>query len=154
MAEGRGPFAHGAWVGDDLDHQLAITEAGQYDIVEDVPIQKRSGVLTATPGHYARKVRPGTTRAVHGYSLAMGTDTPRHAGRTLADRGVIRLTFDVPVEDAQMLEETASRSRFNKVTTFIRAIRLLAELDAHQRTGGEILLRSHDGQTTERLRIL
>lgn len=67
---------------------------------------------------------------------------------------MVRLTFDVPADDARALEQTAAESGFNKVTTFIRAIRLLAELDRHQRAGGEVLLRSADGSTTERLRIL
>lgn len=84
----------------------------------------------------------------------MATETIHRAGRSLADRGLARLNFDVPVADANLFEDVARKSGFNKVTTFIRAVRLLADLDAHQRAGGEVLLRSADGETTERLRIL
>lgn len=97
---------------------------------------------------------PVVTRVAPGYRLGMATETLRRAGRSLADRGLVRLTFDVPADDARLLEQTAAASGFNKITTFIRAIRLLAELDKHQRAGGEVLLRSSDGSATERLRIL
>lgn len=93
------------------------------------------------------------------------TTTARHVARhqeaakpasgrpSLADRGLVRATFDIPREEADLLEETAKVSRFNKTTTFIRALRLLAELDRHARDGGQIILVAADG-TKERLRIL
>ena len=83
----------------------------------------------------------------------MATDTIKRTARSLAERGLVRLSVDLPVDDANRLEEVSRRSGYNKVTTLMRAIRLLADLDAHERAGGEVTLTNADG-SKERLRLL
>jgi hypothetical protein len=80
----------------------------------------------------------------------MATDTMKRAVRTLAEQGKVRLTFDVPVEDANLLAETAERTGYNKVTTFMRAIRILHDLEKAIREGGQVIIQHADG-TKERL---
>jgi len=82
--------------------------------------------------------------------MGMATDTARAAGSTLASRDRVRLTFDVPTEDANALAELARRTGYNKVTTVLRALRVLADLDQVIRDGGSVVLEHADG-TRERL---
>ena len=76
-----------------------------------------------------------------------------HRGRTLAERGLARLTVDLPHDAVEQLAETSLVSGYNKTTTLMRAIRLLADLTRHVRAGGEVLLVAADG-SKERLRLL
>ena len=98
-------------------------------------------------------MEPVDTLVIPGYPQGMATETIKRAARSLAERGLVRLSVDLPVEDANRLEEVSRRSGYNKVTTLMRAIRLLADLDAHERGGGEVILTGTDG-TRERLRLL
>jgi len=99
-------------------------------------------------GHDTRN--RGDTRVTHGYRMGMPTDTARTAGSTLASRDRVRLTFDVPTEDANALAVLARRTGYNKVTTLLRALRVLADLDQVIRDGGSVVLEHADG-TRERL---
>lgn len=80
----------------------------------------------------------------------MATHTLSRAAKSLADRGLVRLTLDIPVDDANKLAETAARTGYNKTTTLMRAIRLLFDLERVVRDGGQITLTLRDG-TKERL---
>jgi hypothetical protein len=63
-----------------------------------------------------------------------------------------RLTADLPAQDADTLARIAQFTGFNKVTTLIRAIRVLAELVRAESKGGEVMIKYPDG-TRERLII-
>src|SRR4051794_12398682 len=63
-----------------------------------------------------------------------------------------RLTADLPDQDADTLAEVARETGFNKVTTLIRAIRVLAELVRAENDGGELTIKYADGRR-ERLII-
>lgn len=71
----------------------------------------------------------------------------------MAERGLTRLTVDLPSDATEQLAKTAAESGYNKTTTLMRAIRLLADLTRHVRANGEILLVAEDG-SKERLRLL
>lgn len=70
--------------------------------------------------------------------------------RSLEERGLVRLTLDVPADDANKLVETADRTGYNKTTTVMRAIRLLFDLERVVRDGGQVTLTHADG-TKERI---
>ncbi len=81
----------------------------------------------------------------------MATETIKGgAVRSLKERGMARLTFDVPVKDANRLAELSDLTGYNKVTTFLRAIRVLFDLETAARAGATITITQKDG-TKERL---
>ena len=51
-------------------------------------------------------------------------------------RDTRRLTADLPTADSDLLAETARLTGFNKVTTLVRAIRVLADPRASSATAG------------------
>lgn len=67
-------------------------------------------------------------------------------------RQTTRLTADLPDHDADTLAEVAQETGFNKVTTLVRAIRVLAELVKAERDGGQLIIKYPDGRR-ERLII-
>ena len=69
-----------------------------------------------------------------------------------ARRRTTRLTADLPARDAATLAEVADETGFNKVTTLVRAIRVLAELVRAENAGGELTIKYADGRR-ERLII-
>lgn len=62
----------------------------------------------------------------------------------------VRLSVDLPAGDAATLVDVARETGFNKTSTLVRAIRLLADLQRTVRDGGEVILTHADG-TRERL---
>lgn len=96
------------------------------------------------------------TRASH--DLEQGSGTPAQAPRLEpgaangARRKTTRLTADLPARDAATLAEVADETGFNKVTTLVRAIRVLAELVRAESAGGELTIKYADGRR-ERLII-
>ena len=93
-------------------------------------------VMSAQPGHTPA---PQETSA-----------PPTRRVRHTRPPGTTRLTADVPESDAHLLAETAQTTGFNRVTTLIRAIRVLAELIKAEDAGGKIQITYPDG-TRERL---
>jgi len=65
--------------------------------------------------------------------------------RASAERPKRRLTADLPADVWDLLNETAERSGYNKLTTLVRAIRVFAELQETVDEGGEIILKEKDG---------
>jgi hypothetical protein len=64
----------------------------------------------------------------------------------------VRLSADLPQKDADTLEDVARATGFNKVTTLVRAIRVLAELVRAEEADGELTIKYPDGRR-ERLII-
>lgn len=79
----------------------------------------------------------------------MSSETTKRT-KTLAERGLVRLSVDIPADDADRLAETAASTGYNKVTTLMRAIRLLFDLERAVQNGGHVTLTHRDG-TRERL---
>lgn len=81
-------------------------------------------------------------------------NAPKSGGdrASLKDRGVVRLTADVPVADANLLARVAELTGYNKVTTIVRAIRVLASLEEAERKGGEVTI-TYPDKTRERLLV-
>lgn len=71
---------------------------------------------------------------------------------TTGRQPTLRLSADLPQRDAETLEEVARATGFNKVTTLVRAIRVLAELVRAENAGGELTIKYADGRR-ERLII-
>lgn len=80
-------------------------------------------------------------------------DRPHGGGRHQGERPTRRLSADVPERDFDALEDLAAATGFNKLTTLVRAIRVLAELVKAQDAGGDVTINYPDG-TRERLRFL
>ena len=70
------------------------------------------------------------------------TDRPAASTRPKDTR---RLTADLPTADSDLLNETATLTGYNKLTTLIRAIRVLADLEKVVRAGGEVIIKEADG---------
>lgn len=77
--------------------------------------------------------------------VAAEIEHPREPGAKHAKRETRRLTADLPTADSDLLAETAELTGFNKVTTLVRAIRVLADLERVVRDGGEVILKDADG---------
>jgi len=96
------------------------------------------------------------TRASRHLEPRFGTPLPEPppgpAAPNGARRKTTRLTADLPARDAATLAEVADETGFNKVTTLVRAIRVLAELVRAERAGGELTIKYADGRR-ERLII-
>lgn len=80
----------------------------------------------------------------------MATKAAERSARSLKDRDVVRVTADVPTRDANLLAELARRTGYNKVTTLLRAIRILDVLEKAQAEGADLIIINRDG-SRERL---
>jgi hypothetical protein len=80
----------------------------------------------------------GSAEAVGGIA-AQSDRPPRKAGTA-------RSTADLPTRDADTLAEVARGSGFNKVTTLVRAVLVLAELTRAASEGGELTTEYPDGR--------
>lgn len=77
----------------------------------------------------------------------------RGSGKAPTGKAITRrLTADLPEDDAETLARVAESTGFNKVTTLVRAIRVLALLDDAEQQGAHFTIRYPDGQR-ERLII-
>lgn len=64
---------------------------------------------------------------------------------TPTDPQTVRLTANLPVADSRLLDETAKLTGYNKLTTLVRAIRVLAEVEKVVSAGGEVILKEASG---------
>jgi hypothetical protein len=78
----------------------------------------------------------------------MSTTTERR--KTLEERGLTRLTFDVPVPEGDKLDMLAGRLGYNKVTTVLRSLRILTALTEAEAKGATVTINYPDG-SKERL---
>ncbi len=65
-------------------------------------------------------------------------------------KGKTRITADVPTKDADLLSSLAERTGYNKVTTLIRALRVLDVLERARNEGSDLQIVHKDG-SRERL---
>lgn len=78
----------------------------------------------------------------------MATKTVPGTARGVRD--TVRLTADLPRKDAELLTGLAKRTGFNKVTTLVRALRVMDVLERAKDQGSDILIVNPDG-SKERL---
>lgn len=67
----------------------------------------------------------------------------------MAKEKVVRLTADIPPEDAQRLEELASSMKSNKTTALVQALRTSSYLDEIISKGSRIEVVDKDGTRRE-----
>ena len=73
-------------------------------------------------------------------------DAPRPPQQSAAAKETTRLSADLPLRDAATLASLAKETGFNKVTTLVRAIRVLAELVRAEDEGGQLVIKYPDGR--------
>ncbi|MCW2818850.1 MAG: hypothetical protein JWR42_1637 [Marmoricola sp.] len=100
----------------------------------------------------ARRSRKKSGDEYNGEGRYKPLAVPAVAG-TPARRETSRLSADLPVADAAVLDELARETGTNKVTALVRALRIMRELVTAEREGGVLTIQHADG-SRERLRFL
>lgn len=83
-------------------------------------------------------------------SPAAAAEAPRGSRRSSKDRAVTRLTADLPNRDADLLTNLSQRTGYNKLTTLIRALRILDVIEDARERGETVIIERSDG-SRERL---
>jgi hypothetical protein len=117
------------------------------------------GAISVSRYQLGYRTRP-ENHTSYGYRVGMATKTERaeqiavhldaNAPANTSGRAVTRLTADLPNQDASLLADLAVRTGFNKVTTLVRALRVLDILEKARAAGATVVIENEDG-TRERL---
>ena len=67
----------------------------------------------------------------------------------MAKEGVVRVTADIPVADAEILGELATKIHSNKTTALVRALRTSSYLEQAATNGARIEIVDKDGTRRE-----
>jgi hypothetical protein len=138
---------------EDQETQATVGESPLRSVAEDTSdmriVTSKRGKRTNTN---ERRTDATNASRVHSPLLTIDDLAAEGAPAESERRPTRRLTADLPVQDADTLAEVARETGFNKVTTLIRAIRVLAELVRAERQGGELTIK-YPGGRRERLII-